>query len=119
MTGPKLSILPARAVYDENLGHAELRVLAALGTYADVNGSCWPSIRTLAKRLGHKNRRVLQRRIRKLEALGYLVMSNKFDKRGAQVASQFHIPDLQKRGRSKQPPGGGQNDHRGGWSKRC
>lgn len=115
MTGPKFAILPARAVYDENLGHAEMRVLAALGTYADVNGSCWPSIRTLAKRLGHKNRRTTQRHIRKLQELGYITSNNQFGDRGEQVASQFHIPDLNRPegGWQSTPPGGGRGDHGG------
>ncbi|MCH8111480.1 MAG: helix-turn-helix domain-containing protein, partial [Proteobacteria bacterium] len=57
MTGPRLSIIPARAVYDVSLKPAELRVLAALCCHVDNTGQCWPSIRQIAKRLGHGNHR--------------------------------------------------------------
>ncbi len=116
MSGPTFARVPTRAIFHENLGHAELRVLAALATHADGTGSCWPSIRTLAKRLGHKDRRIVQRHIRKLEALGYITTNRQFGERGAQVASQFHIPGLH---RPNDPAcialmkGGGQDDHRG------
>ena len=47
-----LVIMPAAAVFDRRLNAAEIRILAAISTYADRNGRCWPAIATLAKRTG-------------------------------------------------------------------
>lgn len=66
-----LSIIPATAVFDRRLGNADLRVLSALGTYADREGRCRPAITTLAKRLGISDRRV-RTCIRKLEECGHI-----------------------------------------------
>ncbi len=46
MTKPRsghLSIIPAAAVFDHRLSNADVRVLAALGTYAGKDGRCWPA----------------------------------------------------------------------------
>ncbi len=74
MTKPRsghLSIIPAAAVFDRRLGHADVRVLAALGTYADKDGRCWPAIPTLAKRTGMSERHA-RACLRNLETLGYV-----------------------------------------------
>lgn len=52
MSNPRYSILPARAVFDARLNHTELRVLAALGTYSDREGWCYPSQKELTEKLG-------------------------------------------------------------------
>ena len=116
MTAPRLSIIPARAVYDVSLKPAELRVLAALCCHVDRTGQCWPSIRQIAKRLGHSNHRHLQRHIRTLEDKGYVVITRQYGANGAGATSKFYFPDLHKSqggGRSVQPPGGGQADQEG------
>ena len=45
--GPRLSIIPAVAVFDTRVGAAAFRVLAAFGVNADENGACWPSLNKL------------------------------------------------------------------------
>ncbi len=55
MTKPhsgRLSIISATAVFDHRLSNADVRVLAALGTYAGKDGRCWPAATTLSKRTG-------------------------------------------------------------------
>jgi hypothetical protein len=59
------SIIPAAAVFDTRLSNADIRVLAALGTYADKQRRCWPAVPTLARRTGMSARHVY----RCLEAL--------------------------------------------------
>ena len=39
----RFAIVPARAIEDHRLGAAALRVLAALSTYSDKDGWCWPA----------------------------------------------------------------------------
>ncbi len=61
MTKPSsghLSIIPAAAVFDHRLSHADIRVLAALGTYTGKDGRCWPAVSTLAQKIGLSQRHV-------------------------------------------------------------
>src|ERR1044071_7308908 len=67
----RFAITPARAVEDHRLGDAAYRVLACLGTYADRDGWCWPSMATLADRLG-VTPKAIQRSVRQLGALRYI-----------------------------------------------
>jgi hypothetical protein len=67
----QLSIIPAAAAFDPSLGKAALRVLCALGAFANRQGRCWPATTTLAAELGISDRRV-RVCLRKLEANGYL-----------------------------------------------
>jgi predicted transcriptional regulator len=54
----QLSIIPAAAVFDRRLSHADIRVLAALGAHADKQGRCWPAVSTLAQKIGLSERHV-------------------------------------------------------------
>ncbi len=74
MTKPRsgrLSIIPAAAVFDSRLSHADVRVLAALGAHADKNGRCWPSTTTLANTTGMSERHA-RTSLRSLESIGYV-----------------------------------------------
>lgn len=51
MSGPRYSIIPPAAVFDRTLRDSDLRVLAALGSYTDKSGWCWPKQQELADRL--------------------------------------------------------------------
>ncbi len=70
-TSGSLSIIPAAAVFDKGLGNADLRVLNALGAFADRSGRCWPATTTLAQKLGVSARRV-RTCLRTLEAHRYI-----------------------------------------------
>lgn len=64
---------PSAAVFDPRVSAEAVRVLAALGHYVDFEtNECWPSVGTLAGRIGVK-RRVVQYHLAQLERLGYLV----------------------------------------------
>ncbi len=67
----RFSIIPASAVFDECLGHADLRILCALASFADRSGKCWPATTTLAQKLRVSVRRV-RMCLRTLEACGYV-----------------------------------------------
>ena len=66
-----LSVIPVEAVFDQRLGNADIRVLCALGAFADRNGKCWPATTTLAEKLCVSDRRV-RKFLRNLEACGHL-----------------------------------------------
>ncbi len=59
------------AVFDSRIPAEALRVLMALGAYADDLGRCTPSVGTLAEML-NLSRRQVQRHLRVVERLGYL-----------------------------------------------
>ena len=46
-SGP-FAIVPATAVFDKRLSNADVRILAALGCFANRDGRCWPSEPMLA-----------------------------------------------------------------------
>ena len=72
MSGPRLAILPARAVSDRRLSRADLCVLAAFGINANTKTDrCHVSQATIAEWLGITQRTV-RRHVAKLKRLGYL-----------------------------------------------
>jgi hypothetical protein len=83
-------------VYDTRLDAGPLRVLAAVATYADDNGYCYPAVGTIGARL-YLSRRTVQRHMRKLEALGYLVRRYQYRIKGGGNASNsytVHYPQI-------------------------
>jgi len=86
----RFAIIPARAVDDPRLSRSSLAVLVTLGTYSDKAGWCWPSVSTLAVRLGVSERQV-KRSLRELEKLGYLETKRQFDSRGLEISARRQI----------------------------
>lgn len=54
----RFCIIPRRAIEDERFSMSHLRVLAALGSFADRNGWCFPSTSTIAVIIGVSRQRV-------------------------------------------------------------
>ncbi len=74
MTKPRsghFSIIPAAAVFDHRLSHADVRVLAALAAHANKERRCWPAVSTLADEIGMSKRHAL-RCLQSLASHGYL-----------------------------------------------
>lgn len=82
--------VPARAVDDTALRPAALRVLVALATYGNRDGWCWPSIPTIARRLGVR-RQSIGRQIRELERLGYLAVKPQARPNGSQSSNLYRV----------------------------
>lgn len=82
------SRVPAAAVFDPRLTDREFRILAALGTYADRLGSCFPSIRTIAVRFG-VSRQAIQNALRKPKAIGYLEVIGRARVSGSQQPNLY------------------------------
>lgn len=68
----RYAALSRAAIFDQRLSPAAVRVLAALASYADASGYCYPAIGTVAARLG-MSRRTVERVLPDLEATGYLI----------------------------------------------
>lgn len=78
MSNARFSIVQARAVKDERITDAQLRVLNALGMYSDKDGWCWPSQSTLAEDI-HRSRQTVNGYIAELVDLGYVEKHKRFD----------------------------------------
>ncbi len=92
-----LSIIPAAAVFDRRLSHADVRVLAALGAHADKNGRCWPATTTLANETGMSERHA-RTSLRNLENIGYVVTESRPGQ-----SSMYRIPRNQAAGVEPNP----------------
>src|SRR5262249_41807982 len=86
----RLVVVPARALDDARLRPAAFRVLCALSTYGDRDGRCWPSLRSVGKRLGIR-RRAVQRQIRELGELGYLEIVPRSRENGSTTSNGYRL----------------------------
>lgn len=71
MSNARFSILQSKAVSDSQLSDSQFRTLAALGTFGDKNGYCFPSLKTLSALL-NKSKPAISRDIKILVQLGYI-----------------------------------------------
>lgn len=90
MSNARYSILPARAVFDGRLSAMELRVLAALGTYSDNEGWCFPSQKTLTERLDC-SRSSVGAAIKKLVEIGYVQVRARTSKGKGKVGNEYRV----------------------------
>lgn len=91
MSNARLSVLQARAVKDKRISDAQFRTLAALGMYADEDGWCFPSLKTLGNDLG-KSKQAVGRDTIALRKLGYLEVKSRYNsKTGARHSSLYRL----------------------------
>tara|TARA_B100000315_G_scaffold228300_1_gene236895 strand:+ start:237 stop:926 length:690 start_codon:yes stop_codon:yes gene_type:complete len=102
MGGPRKSILPADAVFDQRLGNAALRVFAALGVYADKKGTCYPKLRTLGDSFGI-SKQTVHKHIEELVNLGYVEKSQRKREDGSNSSCEYHIKSRQPEVNTRQP----------------
>ena len=98
MSNARFSILQAVAVSDRRVSDAQFRTLAALGMYADKNGWCFPSLKTLAADL-KKSPQAVGRDTIALRKLGYLEVKNRYDSKTKSRHSnlyrlKYDLPDF-------------------------
>ena len=87
---PRYTLFAARAVFDDRLTAMDVRVLAALGTFTDRQGWCFPSQSTIAKKLGTGRTRV-NGSIKALVAAGYVQAVEQWKEGGAQTVSLYRV----------------------------
>ncbi len=90
MTPGPFARVAAAAVFDEKMPAAALRVLAAVASYADAAGVCFPAVSTIADRLG-LTRRMVQRHMRALEVGGYVERQTTKRSRGGFGANLYRL----------------------------
>lgn len=87
---PRYTIFAARAVFDPELNARDVRVLAALGTFTDRQGWCFPSQRLIADRLGASRPRVNES-IKTLVKCGYVQAVKQDRDDGGKTVSLYRV----------------------------
>ncbi|MDE2100574.1 MAG: helix-turn-helix domain-containing protein [Patescibacteria group bacterium] len=90
MNRHRFSIFSAKAVFDSRIGDSELRVLAAIGTYTDEDGWCFPHQETIAGRIG-RSRSVVSRAVGRLVACGYVETENRVRRGRGRVGLRYRV----------------------------
>jgi len=91
MSNARYTIFAARAVFDvDNITATEMRVLAALGTYTNDEGWCYPNQTTLAERL-KVTRQTISGAIKKLVAKGYVETEVRTAKGRGKVGYNYRV----------------------------
>jgi GntR family transcriptional regulator len=86
----RFAVVPARVLDDRAIRPAALRVLLALATHSNRDGWCWPSIPTIARRLGVL-RQAVSRAIGELVHLGYLTVQPQTRANGSRSSNLYRI----------------------------
>ena len=96
-------MVPRQLITDRKIGHAAKTLYAALATYANADGECWPSHETLCNDLGIKDSRTLRVGLKELEEGGYIVRAARRSKDGMQIGNFYKL--CFKAGRSEHKAG--------------
>ena len=108
--------IPERAVDDRRLANAGFRILAALGSYTDKDGHCFPGLGTIGQRLGI-TRQAVQRQVRHLKSLGYVNVEKRARPNGSGTTNRYDIlfePPNESNEEGQRHVAGGQPDVAGG-----
>lgn len=89
---PKFSSVPVSAFMDPRLSGTALRVLGVLCNYTDRNGMCFPTQKSLAKRLG-LSRQVVNYQVRFLREAGYLLVERRKNEHGGETSCAYRVLD--------------------------
>ena len=85
---------------DQALGPVDILVYLALAKHADGEGTCWPSLLTIA-RLARVHRSSVAQAIKRLEARGYLKRTPRFRPDGGVTSNAYQLMPLEAQ---KYPP---------------
>ena len=66
-------------------------ILVILGNYADEGGTCYPSYSHIAKMVGLKDTKGVQRSIKEFETLGYLRIEHRITDKGNHTSNRYHL----------------------------
>lgn len=86
----RFAIIPSRALDDQRIGNAAFKVLAALGSYADRDGWCWPSYGTLAQRFGVSDQ-AIAKQLKELRRLGYIEIVHRHRANGSLSSNGYRL----------------------------
>jgi hypothetical protein len=86
----RFGVVPAAWLDRDDIGMAEIAVLACLSTYADENGWCYPSQGTIARQIG-KSRSTVNAIIKRLVATGLVEQYRQVRHDGGETSSTYRI----------------------------
>lgn len=86
----RFGIIPTHWMAHDSLTSSDKLVLAALSTYADSDGFCWPSVRAISDRSSLSERSV-QYSLRNLEVAGAIHIERRSTNAGANTSNGFWI----------------------------
>ena len=75
----------------EGLTPTKKLILVLLGNYADENGTCYPSYNHIAKIVGLKDTKGIQKTIKEFEELGYLQIEHRKTVNGGYTSNRYHM----------------------------
>jgi DNA replication protein DnaD len=90
MANARFSILQAKAVEDKRISNAQFRTLAALGTFGDKEGWCFPKLKTIADMIG-KTRQAVNRDLIHLQKLEYIEIHHQHRPDGGLSSSLYRL----------------------------
>ena len=80
-----------RALKVEGLTPTRKFILVLLGNYADENDQCYPSHRHIAKIIGLKDTKGIQRTIKEFEQMGYLKIQHRKKEDGSYTSNKYTL----------------------------
>lgn len=101
-TGP-FALVPTWVVNHPDLGQRSKLLYMVLATFADADGACFPSIATLAERMG-AGEDTVRRAIRELEAADALTTSPHHRPNGSQTSNRYMLHRAIPGGVPEMPP---------------
>lgn len=90
MSNARFSILQSKAVNDTKLSNAQFRTLAALGTFGDKDGWCFPKLKTLGAMLG-KSKQAVSKDIQALVEFGYVEITPQYREDGSRKNNMYRL----------------------------
>ena len=75
----------------EGLTPTKKLILVVLANYADEQGTCYPSHKHIAKLVGLKDHKGVQRTIKEFEEQGFLRIERRYTEEGGQTSNRYHL----------------------------
>lgn len=75
----------------EGLTPTKKLILVVLANYADEQGACYPSHKHIAKLVGLKDHKGVQRTIKEFEEQGLLRIETRYTEQGGQTSNRYHL----------------------------
>lgn len=90
MSDQRFSAIPNDAVFDKRLTSMDIRVLAALGTFTDKKGWCYPKQKTIAERI-ETSRPNVNASINRLVEHGYVEKQQRIGESGGKISCKYRV----------------------------
>ncbi|MEL6239020.1 MAG: helix-turn-helix domain-containing protein [Pseudomonadota bacterium] len=90
MSQARYAIVPTAAVLDDGLTPTQFKVLCVIGTFLSREAKGFAKQKTIAERMG-TTRETVNRAIKVLSEKGYIVVEERYDENGSQLANSYRV----------------------------